>query len=241
VFDAEHPVRHLFVEGRRGVQELIVVFSGFQLGKQWKYNYVRTLSGTPAHRVHILDDLGERGCYYLGAGKDLLVERSIVRMLDALLDELGLDRSQAVLTGSSKGGTAALYYGVRHGYGRVLAAAPQTRIATYCVDEARAGSVAKLIAGSLSPEDMAWLDDLVFQAVRRSPHRPDVEIFISDVDAQLETHVMPMVELLEELGYPLRITRGRYGAHADVGKAFPTLLRKRFMPARDRFRLRRAL
>lgn len=238
VFEAEHPVRHLFVEGRPGAQELIAVFSGFQPAYQWRYNYVNALAGTPAHRVHVLDDFGDRGCYYLGADKDLFVERSVVRMLDSLLSELGLDRAQAVLTGSSKGATAALYLGVRHGFGRVVAGAPQTRIARYCVEESRAGSVAKLIAGSLDPADVAWLDELVFDAVRESAHRPDIEIFSSGADAQYGPHVLPMVALLEELGYPVRLTKGSYKAHPSVGDVFPRLLRRRFVPPRRRLRPR---
>ena len=236
VFEAEHPTRYLFLEGHPDTRELIVVFSGFHLANQAKYNYVRALSGTQSHRVYVLDDFGERGCYYLGADKDFLVERSVVRMLDAVLAELGFDRSQAVLTGSSKGGTAALYYGVRHGY-RVLAAAPQTRIATYLTKESRTASVARLIAGSLTDEDMAWLDEVVPEAVRHAAYRPDIELFTSDGDAQQPVHVTPMVTLLRELGYPLRLTLGNYDGHRSVGGAFPHLLRERFIAPRAKSRL----
>ncbi len=241
VFEAEHPVRHLFLEGRRRARRLIVVFSGFHPANEWRYNYVNALDETRAHRVYVLDDLGERGCYYLGADKDLLVERSVVRMLDALLAELRLDRSDVVLTGSSKGGTAALYYGVRHGYGSVLAGAPQTRIATYLTQEVPAGSVARLIAGSLSPDDLGWLDEVVFDAVRRSPHRPEIELFTSDDDLQQPVHVTPMISLLRELGYPVRVTKGTYRPHRAVAIAFPYLLQERFCAPRTPSRVGRLL
>jgi hypothetical protein len=229
VFEAEHPVRHLVLKGDTRARQLIAMFSGFHLAGQAKYNYVNALDGTPAHRVYVLDDFGPRGCYYIGAGKDRFVERSIVAMLEDLLAELGLDRSQLVLTGSSKGGTAALYLGVRHGF-RVVAAAPQSRIATYCVKESRAAAVARLIAGGLYDADFAWLDDIVFEAIRESEHRPPIELLTSAHDRHHDSHVVPLIAMLRELGYPLDVTMSDYLRHNEVGAAFTRLLRQRFAP-----------
>ena len=79
VFGARHPIRHVFFEVP-GATRLAVVYSGFERAHKPKYNYIERFEPLACHRLHILDDMGSRGCYYLGRDRDFFVARSIAAL-----------------------------------------------------------------------------------------------------------------------------------------------------------------
>jgi hypothetical protein len=205
----------------------VVVFSAFPaMDRPPRYTYWRALSEDDWNKLFILDDLGGRGCYYLGKRRDFFVEEATAALIDQVLAELELTRDDVVACGSSKGGFSALYFAFRRGYGHVVAGGPQTRIGTFLMHECPAvADVAELIAGGLSEGDREFLDSLLFDAVRSSPHAPDLHLHVGRDD--LARHVRPLTELLESLGRPYRIEIADYEEHGGLTHHFQPFLRER--------------
>ena len=186
-------VDYLFQPARDDRQHLIVIFSGFRkLGAVDYYGEAqRTLR---ANVLWIVDRFDDHFSYYLRAfgGKD------ITTAVHALIEErrisLGLTKSQVTLAGFSKGGSAALYYGIAFGYPRVVAAAPQYRIGRY-VDEHWKGELAAMTGGS--PQILSALDSTFDELVSRDRYKScSVALLTSPADTQYLTEAAPLAGLL---------------------------------------------
>jgi hypothetical protein len=218
-----HEVRYLLKEGRR--QHLLVVFSGFDAVDRQRYNYIRQLEGAAPHRMYVLDNLGERGCYYLGKDRELFVAEAVQEAIEHVLDRLDLGTDRLITTGSSKGGSAAIYFGLQLGC-RVLAGAPQYYIGSYLANAAAAVAVCELIAGGSEAEDVAWLDGVLPRAIDEAAPGTMVSLFSSSKDEQFTTHIQPMIERLERRGVDHQLTIGGYPNHRSVSDEFGPWLRR---------------
>ena len=117
---------------------LVVVFSGFipkDSNIKYPFNYIRSLQDFEANLLFISDSYGPRGCYYLGKEMSFDFEVLVTNLIEKVRADLNVLKKDVICTGSSKGGSAALYFGLKNGYGSVLAGAPQTRIASYILTE----------------------------------------------------------------------------------------------------------
>ncbi len=219
VFDAEHPIRHVFFEVP-GATRLAVVYSGFERAYKPKYNYIERFEPLACHRLHVLDDMEARGCYYLGRDRDFFVARAIAALVDQRLDRVGLARGDVVTVGSSKGATAALHHALSFGFGEAIAAAPQVLLGRYLTQTVQARGVSRLIAGGDTPDDRAFLDTFLLDTVQASPYRPRLEFFISRDDGHYETHLLPLLAALDAKGHPYTVEFAHYEPHSAVGVPF---------------------
>lgn len=186
-------VDYLFQPARDDRQHLIVLFSGFRkLGAVDYYGEAqRTLR---ANVLWIVDRFDDHFSYYLRA----FGGRDITPAVHALIEErrasLGLATSQVTLAGFSKGASAALYYGIAHGYPRVVAAAPQYRIGRYISEHWR-GELAAMTGGS--PQILSALDSIFDELIAGDRDRScSVVLLTSPADAQYLTEAAPLAGLL---------------------------------------------
>ncbi|MYQ43919.1 hypothetical protein GTW40_02370, partial [Streptomyces sp. SID4985] len=63
--------------------------------------------------------------YYMCRSMDFGIEDSVHRLIESTRARLGLTRDQVSLLGVSKGGSAALYYGLKYGYRNIVTVVPQ--------------------------------------------------------------------------------------------------------------------
>ncbi len=112
---------------------LAIVFSAFDSdNSQRAYNYVRSLSRIPIDFIFLSDPFGYRGSYYLydnGSDNPKSIINSIIQ------DHLARRKYSKVVTlGTSKGGTAALYYGLTCHATDIIVGACQYRIGSYVAE-----------------------------------------------------------------------------------------------------------
>lgn len=106
---------------------LVIVFPGFPLGEKPLYNYYRILKKVPCDKLFLLDDFGYRGSYFLFEnGKKL--DELVISLLQSTINK----RHKRIITaGSSKGGTCAIYYGLKICADEIYAGACQYYIGSY--------------------------------------------------------------------------------------------------------------
>ena len=110
---------------------LVIVFSACtRPGLKARYNYVRTLSDTNCNRLFVLDDYAKdrRGSYYIGNNFRFNEETATRELINKIIQVTSPKR--LIFCGSSKGGYAALNFGIEHTKSFIIAGAPQYFLAS---------------------------------------------------------------------------------------------------------------
>ena len=216
-------IEHVLHPATTSPDTLVVAFaSAPALGQPPHYRYRRVLSEVPCHRLFVLDDHGLPGpppgpSWFLGPrGSD--VADAVLALIQRVAGELGVAR--VVTAGSSMGGWAALYFGARAGADHAIAGEPQTRLGDYLCGPAF-HRIAEHVAGGSSARERAWLDELLFDALRAAPSRPRMQLYCGRESPYRENHIRP---LLLEFGGDCELELGDFGDHGDIGPPFGTYL-----------------
>ena len=151
-------IKYLFCEGNNS-NKLIVTFPALQSeGKRSIYNYIGTLMESTDNKLYLLDDFGDRGSYLIAENRNNSIEKSVVSLILYICKNYKIKKENVILQGSSKGGYSALYFGIKYGFGYVIAGAPQTYLGNFL--QLDAPKVADYIAGGHEEEDINYLNNL---------------------------------------------------------------------------------
>lgn len=211
-------IKYLFCEGK-GSNKLIITFPGFpgEFGGPPTYNYVRTLKNAECHRLFILDDYGPTdGSYLIGENRDFSLEVSVMSLVYDICKKYGIKSEDILSQGSSKGGYIALYYGLKYGFGNVIAGGPQTILGIYL--SYVYPEIIEFIAGGDDTEDIAYLDGLLYSLIEfPSKKFPKIFIHVGRGDHHYKGHILPFIGKLEEKEIEYKLDLGNYDTHSDVG------------------------
>jgi hypothetical protein len=224
VYEGEKDIKYVFK--KRDSKYLAVGFSGIpKVGTPPRYNYMRTLMDVEVNQLFILDDHGMIGCYYLGENQDFAVERSVSELIRKIADENDIPLSNVITFGSSKGGYASLYYGMKFSYGHVIAASPQTKVGTYLLKQNIASAyIAQFIAGGVREPHKNYLDELLFNVVENCESFPSINIHVGSGEMHYTEHIIPLQTALVQNGVYPELDLGNYTSHNDVLKFYPDYL-----------------
>jgi len=124
----DHHVQYVFSPAKQDRKHLLVIFSGFGLDYDF---YGSTLDGCRSNILWIKDDFKGENTYYLCVKKDFFVEEVVIDLINTTLNKLSITEKQCTLSGFSKGGSAALYYGLKYNFSNILTSCPQIKIGSY--------------------------------------------------------------------------------------------------------------
>lgn len=190
-----HPLEYRFAHAKNGNRHLVVVFANLNAPGEWGWaNGV--LDKTRANILWIRDQFDGHNSYYLCKEMDFSLEQSVIGLISRVMNALELTPDQCTMYGSSKGGTAALHFGLRYGFRNIVASVPQFRIGTF-VRESMPGA-ARLMMGEVTEEKVQLLDSVLADTVRTSTNR-DANIYLisSPQDEQYARHVEPYLGLFQ--------------------------------------------
>lgn len=202
--------------------KLLVVFSAIGAEYDYTFNYRASLAGPKLTKAYILDDFGRQGSYYWVDHGDESIFRGTQELLTRLVEELGLDWSDVMFAGSSKGGTAALLHGVTLGVGRILLGAPQYRVGDYL--SGAAPQILEFMTGGASDEDRVALNGWAKHIVLNGQRRSAIRVVVGTADHHLVSHVTPLLEDAVEAGYKVDSLVLSGVPHGEIGWVFKHLL-----------------
>jgi len=215
------------LEAEAQSEVLCVVLPAMAAEFDYRINYLKLLRRAPLNRLFILDDFGPQGSYLIASDGNARLGDAVCALVESERSRLGIDKRNVVFTGSSKGGTTALYLAHRLGYGHVLAGAPQTRIGHFLLRQDVANG--RRLAGYMCPgksdaEALDWLNRLMFDL----PLGKDVDcrIHVGKGDHHYQRHVLPYVDHVRKLGGKIDVDVGDYAEHKALGEHFPIYLEK---------------
>ena len=226
------PIRYVFHESPIKSDILVVCFSGissmdFQGGKP-VYNYIKTLEGLPVHRLYILDEFQNKFCYYLGKQGNREFERSVNALITTKANELEVPSQNIVSVGSSKGGTAALYYSLTYNYGHTIVGAPQIRISDFLKGLSKNVYMQEVFY-FLHGENEALLADyynnLLYTRMVENRKKPEMFFHIGDEDYHYQEHLVPFLNYCDSLRIPYNLDIQSYSDHSQTGTFFSPFLR----------------
>lgn len=212
-----------YVYERNGSDTLIIVFSGF--GPVRKYNYMKTLSESKIDQLFLLDNFGYLGSYYwFENGND-----SPNRLVSKLLDEIRGEYKNVYTAGSSKGGTCAIYYGLKFNVAEVFCSACQYHVGNYLDSDNHRKIMEGMMGKNYTSKDVERVNNELPLMIKNSAHSSTlINLFYSEGDHTYKEHIVDLINDLRLADIHFTTTVDDYVNHMDNGFYFSKHLKSRF-------------
>lgn len=205
---------------------LCIIFSACtRNGIKARYNYIRTLKKYKVNKLFILDDYGydSRGVYYLGENGKFNIEKVVEKLIKKIKDETST--KECIFLGSSKGGYAALYFGMSFNDSKIIVGAPQYYLGDYLKGEANC-HILEYIMGDKSYASINYLNELLPRKVINATEKFNIYVHCSKEEHTYKNHISYLIDDLKENFHKVETEILNYSEHNDVGKYFPKYLCK---------------
>ena len=220
IFSSIHPIKYYFEKAKlNNKNKLMIIFSAFSTDEA-KYNYISTLKTCDCNKLFILDDFGSKGTYYLGLKGDFNIETSVMALISYIMSKNKILFSNVISIGSSKGGSAAIYFGLKYNFGDVIAGAPQYKIGTYLSDLS-ISDYALEIFGEISDCNRIKYNNLIRLSANTCTN---IYLLTSDGDNQYKKVLKEFEFVSRELNIKLNIDKCEINNHGEISREFPKFL-----------------
>ena len=220
IFSSIHPIKYYFEKAKlNNKNKLMIIFSAFSTDEA-KYNYISTLKTCDCNKLFILDDFGSKGTYYLGLKGDFNIETSVMALISYIMSKNKILFSNVISIGSSKGGSAAIYYGLKYNFGNIIAGAPQYKIGTYLSDLS-ISDYALEIFGEISDCNRIKYNNLIRLSANTCTN---IYLLTSDGDNQYKKVLKEFEFVSRELNIKLNIDKCEINNHGEISREFPKFL-----------------
>lgn len=191
-------LKYMFKPSDSDRSHLLVIFTGFKLGPMTGYDFQGdAIKGYKGNILWIKDDFDGVCAYYLCKGMKFDIEMSVMSLIEKCLSDLYIGKTDCTLVGFSKGGTAALYYGVKYGFNNIVATVPRFNVGSY-ISKNRA-SVADYMMGSVNNGKINFLNNILSNVIRSDDFdSKNIYLFSSKADNQFVTEIEPNLFLFEK-------------------------------------------
>ncbi|MGL5151397.1 MAG: accessory Sec system protein Asp2, partial [Clostridium sp.] len=222
IFPSRYPIKYCFQSAKlMNKDKLIVSFSSFS-SKEPKYNYKTTLELIDCNKLFILDDYCEKGSYYIGMDGEFNIENSVFSLICNIASINEIKFKNIISIGTSKGGTAALYYGIKYNFGNVIVGAPQYSIGSYLSDLS-IKRYANQIFGKVTEANRVKYDNLI-RISYQDTFYGEIRIITSEGDKQYKKVLKEIEYLAEEYKVNLHLSKCDIREHSEISKVFPKYL-----------------
>lgn len=189
-------LKYKFKAQKYDCNHLIVVFSGFGSSSEFTYDFENLLQISYASVLWIKDDFDGHCCYYLCQNMNFIIEKSVISFINKKLSELQLTKKQCSVIGFSKGGSAALYYGIKYDFNNILITVPQTFIGSY-VDKNWKVVAKHMMGENYSSKQVEILNSLILDLLKSDKKKEkNIYLITSKKDIQYDTEIVPIKDEL---------------------------------------------
>lgn len=218
-------IKYIF-EKNKDSNELIIVFSACtRPGVNARYNYIKTLKNVKVNKLFILDDFGidKRGGYYLGKYPDFELEKTIKEFIDVKIEKNKYKK--LFFIGSSKGGYAALNFGLLYEKANIIVGAPQYFLGKFLF--APANEITRKSMNIRTIEEKRLIDErLEKRIVNNKNKNQKIYLHYSSKEHTYDDHIFDLIRVLKDNNYYLVEEVGEYTNHGDVSYFYPKFLIK---------------
>ena len=183
-------LKYKFKPRKYDTRHLLVIFSGFGANSEFTYDFENSLQTCSANVLWIKDDFGGHCAYYMMQNNDFTPEAAVQNLIESKLESLGLRKEECTLAGFSKGGSAALYHGLKYNYKNIVSTVPQMKIASYVTNNWEVTAHSMFDAYNA---DTVSKVDAILPSLLESDINLDRNIYLltSEADIQYEAEIKP--------------------------------------------------
>lgn len=216
-------LRYLFFNNHSN--SLLVVFSGFSPGDQRKYNYIKSFRSLSIDKLFILDPYAYRGSYYLYEDGSNYPQIETQSLIDKIIKKYNYKRT--FFAGSSKGGSAALFFGLNNDATAVFSGACQYNIGTYLNCEKHL-DIFNSMMGERDPLEFTRILNFSIRGILKEKKGSETIIYLlySKQEPTYEEEIIDLLKDLEESNYKVITEEESFIHHGDVGRFFPSFVEK---------------
>lgn len=186
----DHHVQYVFSPAKQDRKHLLVIFSGFGLDYDF---YGATLDGCRSNILWIKDNFKGENTYYLCVNQDFSVEDAVIDLINMTLEKLSITEKQCTLSGFSKGGSAALYYGLKYNFSNILASCPQIKIGSYLKNN-WPSKVEHIFGTGSTNETVDFFDSLIPNLLdKKNISQKNIYLITSVNDEQYSEQIKPFL------------------------------------------------
>lgn len=200
---------------------LCVVFSAFSSGNIRTYNYVRGLKNIHYDKLYILDVWGYKGSYYLFENGTDVPRKDTLSLLNFIMSKKRY--KQIVTLGTSKGGTAAIYYGLTIKASTIIAGACQYNLGNYLIlpehIEIFKGMMGEE-AGTVEKDKLNSILPMLLERCSKETFFTTIHLVYSKYEHTYEDDIVDLLKKLKECHYSVIEKEYDFLNHNDVGIYF---------------------
>ncbi len=222
-------LKYIF-EKVKSSNELIIVFSSCtRKGIKARYNYIRTLADISVNRLFILDDFAEdkRGSYYIGKNMKFDEERATIELIKCVVAQT--NAHNPIFCGSSKGGWAALNFGLLFEHSVMISGAPQFLLGDYLSGYGTNlnNPTLRHIIGENNKQGIELLNHYLELKFEMDEFGDTQKIYLhfSDREETYSEHIVYLLEAIEKTDIQLECDIENYEDHSLISLYYPSFLK----------------
>ena len=212
----------------KGSDTLVICFSALPPKTKPLYNFVKSFDDFSVDRVYLGDYWGYRGSYYLYERGKNYPERITSSFIDYIIKK---GRYSKVYTaGTSKGGTAALYFGLKHHVDGVFSGACQYYIGSFVNIPVHIKIFKGMMGKNAGKKEEDILNNVMPQMVSTTGGGkiPEIHLIYSKKEHTYPEHIEHLISKLNESQIPFVDIERDFELHGDVGTYFIPYVRDYF-------------
>lgn len=221
--DTNQKLSYVFQRNANSKKMIIVLSSCTRIGLKGRYNYIRTLKNVKCNKLFILDDFGydNRGLFYLGKNNKFEISKAVKKLIGEIVTRYSIEN--CIYVGSSKGGYAALYFGLEDTESTIIAGAPQYYLRSYLKgwDDRRL-----LQISGENEKAIENIDYLIKEKISNNQFAGKIYLHYSSEEHTFKEHIADLLKDLRESKIEIETDEKKYKNHSDVGIHFPEYLLK---------------
>ncbi|MBC1271795.1 hypothetical protein [Listeria booriae] len=202
---------------------LVIVFSSLTLKGKSVYNHVRSLNHIPHNRLYILDNFGyeKRGVFYLGEKNKMEVRDAVEELIMEICDSESI--TNKIFAGSCKGGTTAVYLGLRLKASQIIVGAPMYYISD-CL-KVKFGDYLIPMLDEDNPNSYNELNQVIRETVHKESYEGHIYIQYSTNDEYYASQIKPLIGDLKKKNISLFLEQAGYSYHDECSRYFSSFLK----------------
>lgn len=212
---------------RHGSKDLIIVFSGIGLSS---FNYVKTLKHCPQDQLFIKDCWADGISYYWYEKGFNHPEKYTQSLIHQIVNGGGYEHIYTI--GSSKGGTAALYFGLLNNVDVIYAGACQYYVGSYLgIDKIvnQPEQWENFMGDKASKSRVEFIDKKIHDLIRnRNNTKTLIKLLYSTEEHTYPDHIKPLIADLDAYGIVHEDEILDFPKHSMVGVFFKESIKKYF-------------
>lgn len=204
---------------------IIIMFSAFSGNQRRRYNYVKSLKRWKIDKLFILDVFGVEGSYHLFENGNKYPQIITEQLISKILEKKNY--KHIYTAGSSKGGSCAIYFGLKFNVEAIFSGACQYFIGEYLCTKDHLHIFKGMMGEHSGKKESEILNKIMPDMINKCKNSSTkIHLLYSKSDKTYQIHILKLIEDLKAANIQFDKTEVYYQNHEDVGMFFTDFVKE---------------